>query len=225
MPFRDEQELLAVARRELFTAVVGDVMDKLGLQRQFLPPYIQGLHRNTSLVGRAMPVLEADCWADGANPVTGRRFGLMLDALDNLKPDEVYLCTGGSPSYATWGELMSTRAMKLGAAGAVLDGYLRDTIGIEALGFACFSRGSYGQDQSPRGKVIDYGIAVEVGGVRVAPGDLVFGDADGVCVVPRSAEQDVIEEAIGKVRGENQVRKALEQGMSAREAFEKFGVL
>ena len=114
-------------------------MDKLGFRHQFLPPAIQPLERNMVTIGRAMTVLEADYFeeaaAAGHNPLSGRPFGLMLDALDDLKPNEVYTCTGGSAHYALWGELMSTRAIHCGAAGAVLDGYSRDTRGILELGF------------------------------------------------------------------------------------------
>jgi regulator of RNase E activity RraA len=120
---------------------------------------------------------------------------------------------------------MSTRAIRSGAAGAVVDGYSRDTRGILNLGFPTFSHGSYAQDQGPRGKVVDYRVPVEMAGTRVEPGDIVFGDLDGVCVVPREVEQDVFCGAIEKARGEKTVRKALEQGMPAREAFEKFGIL
>src|SRR6187455_3044822 len=84
----------------------------------------------------------------GAGPI---RSALMLRALDELKANEVYICTGGSPRYALWGELMSTRAQTLGAAGAVVDGYHRDTRGIRRLGFPVFSYGSYAQDQRVRG--------------------------------------------------------------------------
>src|SRR5581483_147440 len=111
--WQTDDDLFALARRELFTAVVGDVMDTMGLRHQFLPPQIRALHEDMVVIGRAMPVLEADVFA-GDGPL-GQRFGLMFQALDDLRPNEVYLCTGGSPRYALWGELMSTRALKLGA--------------------------------------------------------------------------------------------------------------
>lgn len=219
--WRGDAELFQLARTELFTAVVGDVMDKLGLRRQFLPPQIQPLDRSMVTIGRAMTVLEADCFEEGSNP-----FGTMLEALDSLKPNDVYVCAGASPRYALWGELMSIRARRLGAVGAVMDGYSRDTRGILEQGFPCFSRGAYAQDQGPRGKVIDFGVPIEMdGGVRIEPGDIVFGDLDGVCVVPRKAEREVFVRAIEKARGEKAVRKALEAGMSARDAFRKFGFL
>jgi regulator of RNase E activity RraA len=242
-----DAELFALAKAELFTAVVGDVMDQLGFLQQFLPPQIRPLDPGMVVVGRAMPVVGTDSvaatpWfgvegsqaqADAAdsptrksgNPVISKPFGLMLEALDDLKPNEVYLSTGGSPRYAVWGELMSTRAMKLGSAGAVLAGYTRDTNGILELGFPTFAIGSYAQDQSPRGKVVDFRCAVEIAGVRVDPGDIVFGDIDGVCVVPRKAEREVFVKAIEKARGEKQVQEAIGNGMSAQEAFDRFGIL
>jgi len=218
--WKDDEDLFAQVRRDLFTAVVGDIMDKLGLPHQFLPPSIQPLERSMVTIGRALTVLEADCFEETARP-----FGLMLEALDDLKPHEVYICTGASPRYALWGELMSTRAIRCGAVGAVVDGYSRDTRGILHLGFPTFSHGSYAQDQGPRGKVVDYRVPIEMEGARVEPGDIVFGDLDGVCVVPRRAEREVFAGAFEKARGEKRVKKALEDGMTAREAFEKFGIL
>lgn len=227
--WRDDDELFALARRELFTAVVGDVMDQLGFQRQFLPPKIQPLRDDMVVVGRAMPVLEADMVADSApgagNPALAQPFGLMLHALDDLKRNEVYLCAGASPAYALWGELMSLRARKLGAAGAVMDGWSRDTRGILELGFPVFSHGRYAQDQAPRGKVIDFRCPLRIGGARAEPGDVVFGDLDGVCVVPRAAEREIFAKALEKARGEKLVRRALEEGLGARDAFRKFKIM
>jgi len=227
--WKNDDELFALARRELFTAVVGDIMDGLGLRHQFLPPQLRPLAEGMQIVGRAMTVLEADVFdpapPHGANPLLARPFGLMLEALDDLRPGEVYLCSGASKSYALWGELMSTRAMTLGAAGAICDGYHRDTDGIRRLGFPVFSHGPFAQDQAPRGKVLDYRVPLEVGGTRVEPGDLVLADVDGVCIVPRHAEAEVLAKALDKARGEKLVKKAIESGLSAQAAFEKFGIM
>ncbi len=232
-PWRSDGDLFALARRELFTAVVGDVMDTMNLRHQFLPPAIRPLDNDMVLIGRAMPVLEADVFDDASGdaarvegaPVAGQPFGLMFRALDDLRPHEVYICTGASPCYALWGELMTIRAMKLGAAGAVVDGYARDTRGIRRLGFPSFGHGAYAQDQGPRGKVVDFRLPLEIGRVRVEPGDVVFGDLDGVCVVPADAVQEVFRRALEKVRGEHIVRRALEEGMSTADAFSTYGIM
>jgi len=218
MTWPDDASLFHLIREKLFTAAVGDVLDAMGLRRQFLPPAIQPLHPDMVVLGRAMPVLEADCFDDAG-------FGLMLHALDDLKPNEVYIASGGTPRYALWGELMSTRAMKLGAAGAVLNGYSRDTKGILALNFPTFSYGRYAQDQSCRGKVVDFRVPIEMDAVRVMPGDIVFGDLDGVLIVPKEAEREAITRALEKASAENGVRAAIENGMSTVDAFRNFGVM
>jgi len=227
--WKTDKELFEFARKELFTAVVGDVMDKVGLCQQFLPPQIRPLSPEMVVVGRAMTVLEADVFSETDGGRVNRRlqqpFGLMLEALDDLKPNEVYICTGSSPRYALWGELMSTRAIRLGAVGAVVDGYSRDSKGILRLKFPTFSYGGYAQDTSVRGKVIDFRTPLQIGQVRVVTQDIVFGDIDGVCVVPSRAAQEVFTRALEKVRGEKTVQKALQNGMCARRAFAKYGIM
>ena len=227
--WNSDQELFDLARRELFTAVVGDVMDKMGLQRQFLPPQIRPTSDDMIVIGRAMPVLEADVFSDGSgsgdNPIMEKQFGLVFEALDNLKPNEVYICTGSSPTYALWGGLMSVRAQYLGAAGTVLDGYARDIKEIRHLRYPCFCYGNYAQDQAPRGKVMDYRVPIRIGDAYIRPGDIIFGDIDGVCVVPREAEEEAFTGAFEKARGEQTVKKAIEDGMSTVEAFRKYGIM
>lgn len=223
-----DEALFDLAKRELFTAVVGDVMDKLGLQQQFLPPEIRPLCTDMVVIGRAMPVLEADVFAENpssSSSVMSKPFGLLFEALDSLRANEVYVCTGSSPSYALWGGLMSVRAMHLKAAGTVMNGYSRDTNEILQLGFPCFSFGPYAQDQAPRGKVLDFRVPIRIGVANIRPGDILFGDVDGVCVIPQEAEEDVFVGAIEKVRGENEVRGAIERGMSAAVAFETYGIM
>ena len=225
--WKDDAELFALCKRELFPAVVGDVMDAEGLRHQFLPPQLRPLRDDMVVAGRAMPVLDVDC-SGGEIAHEGRRrpFGLMFEALDDLKPGEVYVAGGGSPRYALWGELMSTRARHLGAAGAVVNGYLRDSKGILRLNFPAFSWGTYAQDQGARGRVIDFRCALDFPeGVTVRPGDLIFGDVDGVLVIPREHEADIVAKSLEKVRGENKVRQAIEKGMSTREAFDTFGIM
>jgi len=227
--WKSDDELFALVQRELFTSVVGDVMDKLDLQHQFLPPQIQPLRQDMVVLGRAMPALSVDVFAEriagSANRLMDKSFGLMLEALDDLRKNEVYVNTGSSPRNALWGELMSTRARKLGSRGAVLNGYVRDTKAILNLSFPTFAFGSYGQDSAPRSKVVDFRIPIEVGQVRVRPADIIFGDIDGVLLVPVEVEDEVFTRALEKARGEKLVKKAIEKGSSAVEAFEKYGIM
>ncbi len=227
--WKTDDELFSIAKKELFVALVGDILDKIGFRNQFLPPTIKPLHNDFVVIGRAMPVLEADVFEEVVentkNPMMMKPFGLMFEALDSLRPNEVYICSGASPRYALWGGLMSTRAMKLAASGAVLHGWSRDTNEILKLGFPTFSYGGYAQDQGPRGKVIDYRVPIEIDGVRVNPGDVIYGDRDGVLVVPSEVVVEAFSGAIEKARGEQLVKKALEEGMSTVAAFDKFGIM
>ncbi|MEX0721527.1 MAG: RraA family protein [Balneolaceae bacterium] len=223
--WKNDDELFELMRTQLYTAVVGDIMDKHDYTNQFLPPKLRPLRDDMMVAGRALPVIEADVDEPAAASLKDKAFGLMLEALDDLKKNEVYICTGASPSYALWGELMSTRAIQLGSAGAVVDGYSRDTKGVLKLNFPTFSYGSYSQDQLPRGKVIDFRVPISMGGVTINPGDIIFGDLDGVCVIPQEIENEVITDALKKAGEEKTVQKAIENGMGACEAFEKFGVM
>ena len=227
--WKSDDDLFALVQRELFTGVVGDVMDKLDLQHQFLPPQIQPLRQDMVVLGRAMPALTVDVFAEriagSANRLMDKSFGLMLEALDDLRKNEVYVNTGSAPRNALWGELMSTRARKLGSRGAVLNGYVRDTKAIVNMSFPTFALGSYGQDSAPRCKVVDFRIPIEVGQVRVRPADIIFGDIDGVLLVPVEVEDEVFTRALEKARGEKLVKKAIEKGSSAVEAFEKYGIM
>ncbi|HXF26465.1 MAG TPA: RraA family protein [Bryobacteraceae bacterium] len=220
---KSDEELFAMVRGKLFSAVIGDILDEMHLLHQFLPPEIRPLRDDMVVVGRAMTVMEQDILEEDKNAPA---FGLMFEALDDLKPSEVYVASGGSPSYAMWGELMSTRAMRLGAAGAVVNGQSRDTNGILHLGFATFSLGRYAQDQRPRGRVTDFRCPLTIGQVNIQPGDLIMGDVDGVLVIPRAAEEEALARAIEKVEKENLVRIAIERdGIPSAEAFRRFGVM
>jgi regulator of RNase E activity RraA len=226
--WQTDAELFALARRELFVAVVGDVLDKLGFLHQFLDPRLKPIDPSMIIIGRAMPVLEADYFVarqPGNNPLSDKPFGLMFEALDDLGRDEVYVCAGSSRPYALWGGLMSTRARQCGAAGALVHGFHRDTNEILSLGFPVASFGSYAQDQGPRGKVLDWRVPVEVDGVRINPGDVVYADRDGALVVPAGVVEAAFASAIEKVRGEQNVLAALQKGMTAAEAFRLFGIM
>jgi regulator of RNase E activity RraA len=224
-----DEELFAMVERDLFSCVVGDIMDQMNLVHQFLPPQIRPLHNDMIVIGRAMTVLAGDVFQESvhnsANPIMERPFGLMLRALDDLRPNEIYVSSGSSPRNANWGEMMATRACRLGARGAVLNGYYRDTRGLLRMGFPTFGFGSYGQDSGPRYKVHDFRVPIEIGGIRIRSGDILFGDIDGVCVIPVEAEREVFCKALEKVHKENLVKRDLEAGLSASSAYDRYHVM
>jgi 4-hydroxy-4-methyl-2-oxoglutarate aldolase len=213
-------QLFELVRSVLYTPVVGDVLDTLGKYHQFLPQPVQPMREAMVVVGRAMPVLMIDVHGPQRKP-----FGLLTEALDDLKPGEVYVTGGGDMRCAYWGELLTATARTRGAVGAVIDGFHRDTPKVLEQNWPVFSRGRFAQDSSVRTAVVDFRCPIEIGGVWIEPGDLIFGDLDGVVVVPRAVEAQVITGALEKARGEKVVRKAIEDGMSATAAFKKFGIL
>lgn len=215
-----EAELFDLIKKELYTPVVGDVLDALGHYHRFLPQPIQPALTEMKLVGRAMPVVMIDVYGPQKKP-----FGFLTEALDQLEPGEIYLASGGDMRCAYWGELLTATARTRGAHGAVINGFHRDTPKMLEQNWPVFSRGRFAQDSAVRTQVTHYRCPIEIGGVWVEPGDLIFGDLDGVVVVPKALVTEVIEKSLTKARQENVVRKAIEAGMSSTAALKKYKVL
>lgn len=218
--WKNDNQLLQLMKDELYTPVLGDILDTLGLYHQFLPQEITPMRVNDKIAGRAMPVLMIDVYGPQETP-----FGYLTEALDQIEKNEIYLASGGAMRCAYWGELLTATAKKRGAVGAIVNGFHRDSPQILEQNWPVFSRGRYAQDSSVRTQVINYRCPIEVGEVWVEPGDLLFGDMDGVIVIPKKHEEEVVVKALEKARGEKKVRQAIEEGMTATKAFETFGIL
>ena len=231
--WKNNEELFALIREKLYTPVVGDILDQMGYTHQFLPADIRPLtalvppnmvgtfedDKRNKLVGWACTILENDIYAPAKKP-----FGYLTESLDQLRPGEVYVATGAHNS-ALWGELLTATSRTKGAVGAVLDGCTRDTPQVLEQNFPVFCTGCWAQDSSVRTYVCDYRCTIEIGQVTIHDGDLIFGDVDGVLVVPKEIVEPVMEKALEKAAGEKLVRQAIEGGMSATDAFAKFGIL
>src|SRR6516225_2570729 len=215
-----DPELFQLLITELYTPVVGDILDDLGHVHQFLPQPIQPMREEMKLAGRAMPVLMIDVFGKQKHS-----FGKLTEALDQLQPGEIYLASGGEMRCAYWGEILTATAKKRGALGAVINGFHRDTPKVLEQNWPVFSRGRFAQDSGVRTQVVDYRCPIEIGQVTVQPGELIFADLDGVVVIPKKVEAEVIERALAKARGEKLVRKEIEAGMSSTAAFKKYGIL
>jgi 4-hydroxy-4-methyl-2-oxoglutarate aldolase len=215
-----DTELFELFKKELYTPVVGDILDDLGYYHQFLPQPVQPIRTTDKIIGRAMPVLMIDVYGPQAKP-----FGKLTEALDQLEPGEIYVAAGGTMRCAYWGEILTATAKKRGAVGAIIDGFHRDTPMVMEQNWPVFSRGRFAQDSGVRTQVADYRCNIEIGGVWIAPGDLIFGDLDGVLVIPKKVEEEVVAKALQKARGEKLVRQEIENGMSSTDAFLKYGIL
>ncbi len=215
-----ETELFALMREKLYTPVVGDILDARGYTHQFLPQKIRPLRDDMKLAGKAMTVLMIDVFGVQEKP-----FGRLCECLDQIQPGEIYIAAGGTGRCAYWGELLTATAKTRGGNGAVVDGWHRDTPQVLEQNWPVFSWGCYAQDSSVRTQVVDYRCTIETGQVTVHDGDYIFGDVDGVLVIPKTIAGEVVEEALDKASREKGLRKAVEGGMSVTEAFAKFGVL
>lgn len=231
--WKNDTEMFELMKEKLYTPVVGDILDQMGYNHQFLPAAIRPLASQVptqlitsvkgdnwmKLAGYACTVLENDVYGVPKKP-----FGYMTEALDQLKPNEIYVATGAHNS-ALWGELLTASAKARGAVGAVVDGFARDTPMVLEQNFPVFCTGTWAQDSSIRTYVFDYRCDIEIGQVTVHDGDIVFGDVDGVLIIPRDIAEEVIEKALQKAATEKTMRKAIEEGMLVTDAFAKFGVL
>lgn len=211
---------MAEIEQFLYSAVISDILDELGYRSQACDAGIRPLDRHRKLAGRAFTALAAAVFEMPAEP-----YKLQMEAIDKMQDEQLFVVHTGAENAAFWGELLSTACRARGGRGAMIDGLNRDSSAILEMGFPVFSRGQRPVDSMGRVDVVAYGVPVSLGGVTVYPGDLVFGDMDGVVVVPQGVEHEVITRAFGKVSGENRVREALASGMSLSEAYRQFRIL
>lgn len=208
-------------KSKLYSAVISDSLDSFGFREQTMSPEIRPLNENMIVVGRAKTVLAADVYH-----IPEKHYFKQIEVLDSIRQGDVFVASvSGSKRSAFWGELMSTATKVAGGRGAVIDGLSRDTKKIIKLDFPVFSVGFRPTDSLGRNDVIDYDVPIECGGVKVNSGDLIFGDVDGVVVVPREIEKNVIQAALDKVDGENKVRDEILHGVKVSEVFRKYKIL
>jgi regulator of RNase E activity RraA len=210
-------------REKLFVSVLSDCLDSVGLMHQALPSRIRPLDEDRVMVGRARTAafMEVYHHEPGTNP-----YELEIALIDSLKQDEIPVFACSNPArVAPWGELLSTAAKARGAAGALMDGCTRDVRAIRAMNFPVFHGGIGPLDSKGRGRIMAIDVPIECAGVPIAPGDLIFGDADGVVVIPKTVEAKVLELAFEKVTGEHNTLRDLQRGDKLADVFARYGIL
>jgi len=221
MKFKNDTELFDLMVEKLYAAVISDSLDKIGLRDKGMRHDIRPLYPEAIVVGRALTVLCVDVYEVSPEP-----YKLEMEAVDSLGLNDVLVCsTNRSTRTCFWGELLSTASRARGARGAVIDGFSRDTKQIIEMQFPVFCTGISAIDSQGRSEVIAYNAPIECGDVLVNPGDIVFGDHDGVVVIPKGVEEEVIEAALEKVSGENLTREELLKGVKLTEVYKKYGIL
>ena len=206
---------------QLYSAVLADVLDALGHRTSALPPTLRPLRPEWRLFGRAATLSAIPVVSEPADP-----YAVELECIDALRPGDVLVATmNGDRGSALWGELLSTAARGRGATGAVIDGLTRDAAKIVQMDFPVFAAGFSPLDSKGRIDGISHGQPIRIGECVVRPGDWVFGDMDGIVVVPAALADQAFPRALEKVRGENRVREELLKGRSVREVFAEYGIL
>lgn len=214
-------ELNADAEQRLYSAVISDALDQIGIRNQAMREYLRPVCKCPAFCGWARTIACSDIYHLPEDP-----YAMEIEAIDSILPGEVVVvATQQSKRNAPWGELLSTAAKARGARGAVVDGLVRDVGKIEELGFPLLASGIKPVDSMGRGVVTAYNVPVECGEVLVNPGDLVFADIDGVVVIPRANVQEILQSALNKASRENSSRAELKNGAYLRDVYQKYGVL
>ena len=215
--FTNEQVVFDTLRDKLTTPLVGDTLDVLGFCEQVMRPEITPVYPGAVVIGRAYPIITVDIYEPGDEFYIG-----LPETIDCLKPGDVVVIGGTrSTNACIWGDLASTAAQGRGATGAVLDGYTRDIPGIVEIKFPVFSGGIAVGSPYGRAKVLDRGCPVRCGGVLVRPGDIVFGDINGVVVIPKEVVQKAMPAALERAGGEDMLRQRLLKGELFRKAYDE----
>ena len=218
--------VVALTRRlkKLYVPIISDTLDEMGLTRNTLAPEIRPLVPRIRIAGQALTA-KTEWYPEFTKIDIADWIRVMLKMLEASKPQDIFVVsTGGNIRAAAWGELMSNAAQFRGAEAAVLDGAVRDVPRILSMKkpFQVFAKGINPADSKGRLRYAEYNITVECGGVRVDPGDMIFGDHDGVVCIPRTDAVTVVERSEEKLAKEDSFRRAVRRGMGVSEAFAKY---
>ena len=221
MLFESDEERFSVLREKLYTAVVSDVLDGIGFRHQAMRHDIRPIHHDMVVIGRARTAYWIEEYKQRDNPYLNE-----ITLIDDLKPGDVTVhSTDLSWNVAPWGELLSTASKMRGSTGAIVDACSRDIKKIVEIEFPVFTKGIKPLDSQGRGFLEAYDIPIRCGDITVKPYEIVFGDYDGIVVIPKEVEDEVLADAVEKVTGENNTRRELLEGKLLAEVYRKYGVL
>lgn len=217
----DEATLKDIRERygKLYSGAIGDMLDKKGYRNQILPYYITPFTTNDRLCGIAFTGQGYPC-ADTSSDDTNQRLAM----LDSITPYtvSVWAC-GGHTESAHWGEIMSTAARERGCLGAVVDGGVRDVPYINEMNYPVFAKFKCAASSIGRWYIREWQVPVKIGDTTIYPGDLIFGDTDGVVVVPKDIIMEVLTDAEDVLVREGGMRSELRAGVSITAAYKKYG--
>lgn len=205
--------------KKLYVGAVSDTMDELGLRSQSLPYYIMPLQlemvvAGPAFTGQGYPI------TDTSNDDSSSRIRM----LESIKPGTVSVwSSAGHFGAAHWGEIMSNAARERGCTGAVIDGGLRDTGFVLKMGFPVFYRFRCPTSSIGRWAIREWQVPIKIGETTIQPDDFIFGDVDGVVVIPKEVTQEVLVKTETLMERETRMRVDLSQGVTVSEIYRKHG--
>lgn len=208
-------------KEKLYSGIISDVLDGMGYRNQALAGGISPLTDDTVIFGPAFTSIGTTVYSMPENPLVAQ-----CKVVDQLGEDEIYvLVTRGDYNCAVFGELFATAVNARKGAGVLLDGYARDVKALKETKFPLFYKGRDVRTSKGRCEINECQIPVILDGVTIRPGDYIFGDIDGVIVIPKEVAEEVIRQAAETVEKENEVRTRLLNGSTLQKAYEEIGAI
>lgn len=208
-------------KEKLYSGIISDVLDGMGYRNQALAGGISPLTDDTVIFGPAFTSIGTTVYSMPENPLVAQ-----CKVVNQLGEDEIYvLVTRGDYNCAVFGELFATAVNARKGAGVLLDGYARDVKALKEMKFPLFYKGRDVRTSKGRCEINECQIPVILDGVTIRPGDYIFGDIDGVIVIPKEVAEEVIRQAAETVEKENEVRTRLLNGSTLQKAYEEIGAI
>lgn len=208
-------------KKDLYSGILCDVLDGLGHRNQALSNAIAGLTEDTVIFGPAFTSIGTQVYSMPENPLIAQ-----TRVVDQLGEGEIYvLVTRGEYNCAVFGELFATAVRQRKGAGVLLDAYARDIKALKEMDFPLFYRGKDPRTSKGRCEINECQIPVIIDGVTINPGDYIFGDVDGVVIIPKDLIEEVLDRAFALIGDENRVRDGLLNGDSLETVYTKIGAI
>lgn len=228
----DEKYGIEYIKKNVYSGIICDVLDQMGYREQALNNKINGLNDDTVIFGPAFTSIGTTVYSMPEHPLIAQ-----TKVVDQLGEGEIYvLVTRGEYNCAVFGEIFATRVMKKGGAGVLLDAYARDLKELKSMslngsnGFPVFFRGKSPLTSKGRCEINECQIPITMEGackysVTINPGDYIFGDVDGVVIIPKDVIMEVLEKSFETIEKENETRAGLLAGKSLQEVYEIHGTI
>ncbi len=214
-----ERRLFANIRLALSSPLLSDVMDDLGVKGVFSREFQLNLPEQ-KILGRAK-TMQIDLCRDDED---FRQIYDSLNLYDHVVNNDIVVVANRAPDCAFFGELNANLAIRAGAVGAIIDGITRDWPDTRHMGFPVFAKGHHCKDTRKRGVVTSRNRTIVIDGISVHKDDLIFGDCDGIVVIPKRQEDAILKEALGRKKNEAGILLAIAEGIRTDELVKQFGL-